>query len=71
MTKYVIIVPDGAADEALEQFDNQPALEAAQTPHMDAISRAGRVGMVQPVLKGFAPGSGVAQMTRPGYNPLR
>jgi 2,3-bisphosphoglycerate-independent phosphoglycerate mutase len=71
MTKYVIIVPDGAADEALEQFDNQTALEAAETPHMDAISRAGRVGMVQTVPKGFAPGSDVAQMTLLGYSPRR
>jgi 2,3-bisphosphoglycerate-independent phosphoglycerate mutase len=71
MAKYVIIVPDGAADEAMEQFDNQTALEAAHTPHMDAIGRAGRVGMVQTVPKGFAPGSDVAQMTLLGYNPRR
>ena len=71
MTKYVIVIPDGAADEALEQFDNQTALEAAHIPHMDAISRAGRVGMVQTVPKGFAPGSDVAQMTLLGYNPRR
>ena len=47
MTKFVIIVPDGAADEPLEQLDNQTALEAAHIPHMDAISRQGRQGMVQ------------------------
>jgi len=71
MTKYVIIVPDGAADEALEQFDMQTALEAAHIPHMDAICRAGRVGMVQTVPRGFEPGSDVAQMTLLGYSPRR
>jgi 2,3-bisphosphoglycerate-independent phosphoglycerate mutase len=71
MAKYVIIVPDGAADEALEQFDNQTALEAARIPHMDAISRQGRQGMVQTVPQGLAPGSDVAQMSLLGYDPQR
>ena len=32
MTKYAIIVPDGAADEPLEQFGNKTVLEAEATP---------------------------------------
>ncbi len=71
MAKYVIIVPDGAADEALEQLDNQTALEAAHIPHMDAISRQGRQGVVQTVPQGLAPGSDVAQMSLLGYDPQR
>ncbi len=31
MAKYVIIVPDGAADEPLEQLQGKPPLEAAGT----------------------------------------
>ena len=38
-TKYVIIIPDGAADEPLEQFGEKTVLEAADTPNMDKISK--------------------------------
>lgn len=71
MTKYAIIVPDGAADEPLEQFGNQTVLEAAQTPHMDAISRQGRLGLVRTIPVKMEAGSDVAQMSLLGYDPLR
>jgi 2,3-bisphosphoglycerate-independent phosphoglycerate mutase len=71
MTKYAIIVPDGAADEPLEQFGNQTVLEAAQTPHMDAISRQGRLGLVRTIPAKMEAGSDVAQMSLLGYDPLR
>jgi 2,3-bisphosphoglycerate-independent phosphoglycerate mutase len=70
MTKYVIIVPDGAADEPLEQFEGKTPLEAAQTPNMDRISIEGRQGLVQTVPDGLEPGSDVAQMSLLGYDPL-
>jgi len=70
MPKYVIIVPDGAADEPLEQFDGQTPLEAAQTPNMDRISTQGRLGLVRTVPEGLEPGSDVAQMSLLGYDPL-
>ncbi len=68
--KYVIIVPDGAADEPLEEFDNQTVLEAAETPNMDKVSIAGRQGLVQTVPEDMEPGSDVAQMSLLGYDPL-
>jgi len=71
MTKYVIIVPDGAADEPLEQLGGQTPLEAAQTPNMDRISAEGRQGLVRTVPEGFEPGSDVAQMSLLGYDPTR
>jgi len=70
MPKYAIIVPDGAADEPLEQFDGQTPLEAAQTPNMDRISTQGRLGLVRTVPEGLEPGSDVAQMSLLGYDPL-
>jgi len=70
-TKYAIIVPDGAADEPLEQFDGQTALEAAEIPNMDKISTLGRQGLVQTIPVDMAPGSDVAQMSLLGYDPLR
>jgi len=71
MAKYVIIVPDGAADEPIEQFDGLTAFEAASIPHMDQISIQGRQGVVQTVPDGFEPGSDVAQMSLLGYDPAR
>ena len=71
MTKYVIIVPDGAADEPLTEFDGKTPLEAAATPNLDRISREGRQGLVRTVPDGMEPGSDVAQMSLLGYDPLR
>jgi 2,3-bisphosphoglycerate-independent phosphoglycerate mutase len=70
-TKYIIIIPDGAADEPLEQFAGQTILEAAEIPNMDKISTLGRQGLVQTVPDGMEPGSDVAQMSLLGYDPLR
>ena len=71
MTKYTIIVPDGAADEPLEQFDNKTVFEAAEIPNMDKISTEGRQGLVRTVPVGMEPGSDVAQMSLLGYDPGR
>ncbi len=69
MTKYAIIVPDGAADEPLEQFGNKTVLEAAQTPNMDQISECGRCGLVRTIPANMEAGSDVAQMSLLGYDP--
>ncbi len=71
MTKYVIIVPDGAADEPLEQFGNKTVIEAAKTPNMDKVSEIGRQGLVRTVPKKMEPGSDVAQMSLLGYDPRK
>jgi len=71
MTKYAIIIPDGAADEPLEEFEGATALEAAQTPNMDRISTEGRQGLVRTVPADMEPGSDVAQMSLLGYDPRR
>ncbi len=70
-TKYAIIIPDGAADEPLEQFGNKTPLEAANKPNMDKISRQGRLGIVRTVPEGMDPGSDVAQMSLLGYDPRK
>ena len=69
MTKYVIIVPDGAADEPLEHFGGKTVLEAAETPNMDKISTRGRQGLVQTIPDDMEAGSDVAQMSLLGYDP--
>ena len=70
-TKYAIIIPDGAADEPLEQFDEKTPIEAARTPNMDKISTLGRQGLVRTVPGTMEPGSDVAQMSLLGYDPKR
>jgi len=69
VAKYVIIVPDGAADEPLEQFGNKTVLEAAQIPNTDKISASGKQGLVRTVPENMEPGSDVAQMSLLGYDP--
>jgi 2,3-bisphosphoglycerate-independent phosphoglycerate mutase len=70
-TKYAIIIPDGAADEPLEQFGNKTVLEAANIPNLDKISRQGRLGIVRTIPDGMDPGSDVAQMSLLGYDPRK
>ena len=71
MTKYAIIIPDGAADEPLEQLGEKTVLEAANTPNMDKISTLGRQGLVRTIPADMEPGSDVAQMSLLGYDPRR
>lgn len=69
--KYVIIVPDGAADNPLDCFDGKTVIEAAETPNMDRIAADGRQGVVQTVPEGLTPGSDVAMMSLLGYDPAK
>lgn len=69
--KYAVIIPDGAADEPLEELGGRTPLEAARTPHMDEIALTGRQGVARTVPEGFESGSDVAIMTLLGYDPAR
>lgn len=44
--KYVIVIPEGAADEPQEDLDGATPLVAADTPALDVLALAGRVGTV-------------------------
>lgn len=69
MTKYVIIIPDGCADEPLDSLNGKTPLQAAAIPNMDAIAKQGIVGRTNNVPKQFTPGSEVANMALFGYDP--
>ncbi len=71
MTKYAIIIPDGAADEPIEQFGGKTIFEAAEIPNIDKISRTGKEGLVRTVAQNMSPGSDVAMMSLLGYDPQR
>ena len=67
--KYVIVIPDGCADEPQESHGGQTPLQAAQTPQMDAVAAAGIVGRANHTPLHLTAGSAVANMSLLGYNP--
>jgi 2,3-bisphosphoglycerate-independent phosphoglycerate mutase len=67
--KYAIVLPDGAADEPVEELDGRTPLQAAKKPNIDWIAIHGRQGRVVTVPSGFTPGSDVATLSLLGYNP--
>lgn len=67
--KYAIIIPDGAADDPLQQLDGKTPIETAHTPNTDWIAVHGIQGTARTVPQGFESGSDVATMTLLGYDP--
>ncbi len=67
--KYLIVVPDGAADEAIEALQGRTPFEAADMPHIDALARKGTVGLVDTIPAGMPPGSDVANLSVMGFDP--
>lgn len=67
--KYAIIIPDGCADEPLEQLGGKTPLQFANIPSMDAIAAAGVVGRAFNVPDHLPPGSDVANLSLLGYDP--
>ncbi|HZT40704.1 MAG TPA: cofactor-independent phosphoglycerate mutase [Chthonomonadaceae bacterium] len=69
--KYILLVPDGAADEPLADLDGRTPLEVARTPFLDDLAQSGLVGAVQVTPPDMYPGSDVANMALLGYDPTR
>jgi len=69
--KYVIVVPDGAADKLLPVFGGKTIFEAAEKPNIDSISMNGRQGLCRTVPHALQPGSDVAMMAVLGYDPVK
>jgi 2,3-bisphosphoglycerate-independent phosphoglycerate mutase len=69
--KYAIIIPDGCADEPQESLGGRTPLQAAHTPHMDALARAGLVGRATNVPAHLPAGSDVANLSLLGYDPTQ
>jgi 2,3-bisphosphoglycerate-independent phosphoglycerate mutase len=68
-TKYVIVIPDGAADEPFEALDDYTPLQAARIPEMDWIASHGVIGRSRNVPNRFLPASDVATLSLFGYDP--
>lgn len=69
--KYILLVPDGAADEPLDELDGKTPLEVARTPNLDRLAETGIVGAVQVTPPDMYPGSDAANMALLGYDPTR
>ena len=69
--KYAIVIPDGAADRPTEALGGRTPFEVARLPNMDYIATEGRLGTVQTIPSGMAPGSDVAILSLLGYDPVR
>ncbi|MBX9737043.1 MAG: 2,3-bisphosphoglycerate-independent phosphoglycerate mutase, partial [Phycisphaerales bacterium] len=67
--KYAIIIADGAGDLPLPELGGRTPLQAARTPHMDAVARAGRLLTAKTTPPGFGAGSDVCTMDLLGYDP--
>ena len=67
--KYVIVIPDGCADEPQESLAGQTPLEKANTPAMDQVANQGVVGRANHTPSHLTAGSAVANMSLLGYDP--
>jgi 2,3-bisphosphoglycerate-independent phosphoglycerate mutase len=68
--KYVLIIPDGCADEPQESLSGKTPLEAAHIPCMDAVAAAGVVGRANNTPEALPAGSDTANLSLLGYDPL-
>lgn len=71
MTKYIILVADGAADYPIEELGMRTPLEAARTPNMDFIAQNGTLGQAKTIPDKMTPASDVANLSILGYDPKK
>ena len=67
--KYLILVPDGAADVSVE--GEKTPLEAARMQAINSLAERGRIGLVRTIPRGTAPGSDAANLAVLGYDPKK
>ncbi len=68
--KYVIIIPDGCADEPQPSLQGKTPLEAARLPAMDAVVKAGVIALGNHTPAALPAGSDTANLSLLGYDPL-
>jgi 2,3-bisphosphoglycerate-independent phosphoglycerate mutase len=69
-SKIVMLVADGLGGLPVEP-GGPTELEAARTPHLDALARRGIQGSMNPIAPGITPGSGPGHLGLFGYDPVK
>jgi 2,3-bisphosphoglycerate-independent phosphoglycerate mutase len=67
--KYLVLVPDGCADEPLAERGGRTPLEAARMPHLARLAARAEVGLADVIPPGLPPGSDVGNLSILGYDP--
>ena len=69
--KYIVLVPDGLADEPLKELGDKTPMEAADTPNMDYLVQHGFSALTKTIPDGMPPGSDVGNLALMGYDPRK
>ena len=67
--KYLVVIPDGMADEAIPALGNVTPMEKAHKPCMDSLAAQSVVGTVSNVPEGMVPESDTANMAILSFDP--
>lgn len=67
--KYLIVIPDGMADEPIAELGGLTPMEKANKPEMDLLVKEAFVGTVSNVPKGMVPESDTANLAILSYDP--
>ena len=67
--RYLIVVPDGAADRGIESLAGRTPLCAANMEYTNCLAAEGEAGMVRTIPAGVSPGSDAANLSVMGYDP--
>ncbi len=67
--KYVIVIPDGCADEPIDALGGKTPLQAAHMPATDALAKRGALALANNTPAHLPAGSEVANLCLLGYDP--
>ena len=67
--KYLVLIPDGMADEPIAELGNLTPMQKAKKPTMDALAKRSFVGTVSNVPEGMVPESDTANMAILSFDP--
>lgn len=67
--KYLVLIPDGMADEPIEALGGMTPMQKANKPCMDALAKVALVGTVSNVPEGMVPESDTANLAILSYDP--
>jgi len=67
--KYLVLIPDGMADEPIEALGNLTPMQKAKKPMMDLLASQAVVGTVSNVPEGMVPESDTANMAILSFDP--